>query len=222
MALLLATSLACALPSFNSTPTPPPSPTPEGDTLVFNAPYSIQLEPGTVVPGTRIVFVNAGNDLYEMSIDGLQAYLPAGNSITWRGVVAPGLFSDYQLRLRRDFRGRLLAEGEVRVAVLNPAPVEIPPTQTPSAPIHYSQIQVSYFVPEGYRIPGTTLIYEGEQNGVAELSGTASYPFFAPNDTLLWTGKLRPNITIRYNLRVSNLDQYGLALSGTAELWATQ
>ena len=66
---------------------------------------------------------------------------------------------------------------------------------------------------------GTTLIYEGEQNGVAELSGTAGYPFFALDDSLLWSGKLRENVYLRYNVRISSLDEAWLELQGTAEIW---
>lgn len=218
--MLAATTLACIIPGIASDPTPPPNPTPEGDTLFFSATYSTPLEPGTTIPGTRIVYVQEVADLYEFSIDGLQAYRQVGDSLTWRGVVAPGVFGDYRLRLRGDFLGRLQAEGQVDMAIFNPTPVEIPPTQTPVAAIHVEGITANYYVPQGARIPGTTLIFEGLQNDLAELSGTAGYPFFAREDSLLWSGKLRENVYIRYNLRVSSLSDDGLGLAGTAELWA--
>lgn len=219
--LLGSSTLACALPGVNGTPTPPPSPTPEGDTLTFRAPYTAVLDPGTRIPGTRIVYVQSVDDLHELSIDGLQAYRRVGDSLAWRGVVAPGVFGDYRLRLRSDFLGRLQAEGQVDVTILNPTPVEIPPTQSPVAAIHFEGIPVNYFVPEAHRIPGTTLVYEGIQSDLAELSGTAAYPFFARDDSLLWLGKVRDNVHIRYNLRVEDLNEQGLSLSGTAQLWAT-
>lgn len=218
--LLAMTTLACAVPGISLNPTPPPQPTPEGDTLFFRAAYTTPLEPGTAVPGTRIIYVQNVDALHEFTIDGLQAYRQPGDSLTWRGVVAPGVFGDYRLRLRADFLGRLQAEGEVELAILNPSPVEVPPTQTPAGAIHVQGITINYYVPQGARIPGTTLIYEGLRNDLAELSGTASYPFFAREDSLLWTGKLRDNVTVRYNLRVSSLEEEGLALTGTAELWA--
>ncbi|HSM58274.1 MAG TPA: hypothetical protein VK879_19125 [Candidatus Sulfomarinibacteraceae bacterium] len=221
LCLLWLSSLACAIPSFNGEPTPPPEPTPEGDTILFNAPYNVRLQPGATIPGTNVRYVQSVGDVHELSIDGLQAYRQVGDSVTWRGIVAPGVYGDYRLRLRSDFGGNLRAEGEVSLAVLNPAPVEIPPTQTPDASIYFAGMPISYFVPEGYRVPGTTLIFQGVQNDLAELSGTASYPFFARDDSLLWLGKLRDNVYVRYNLRVSSLNQSGLGLSGTAELWVT-
>lgn len=218
--LLTVTSLACVIPGLNPDPTPPPDPTPVGDTLFFSATYNTPLEPGMRIPGTRIVYVQTVADLHEFSIDGLQAYRQVGDSLTWRGVVAPGVFGDYRLRLRGDFLGRLQAEGQVELAIFNPAPVEIPPTETPQDAIHVGGIASSYYVPQGARIPGTTLIFEGLQNDLAELSGTAGYPFFALEDSLLWSGKLRENVYIRYTLRVSSLTEDGLGLTGTAELWA--
>lgn len=218
--LLVGTTLACGVPGLNPAPTPPPEATPEGDTLFLNATYRAPLEAGAAIPGTRIVYVQTVNDLHEFTIDGLQAYRQPGDSLTWRGIVAPGVFGDYRLRLRSDFLGRLEAEGQVELAILNPAPVEVPPTQTPAAAIHVRGITANYYVPQGARIPGTTLIFEGLQNDLAELSGTAGYPFFAADDSLLWSGQLRENVYIRYDLRIASLDEEGLALSGTAEIWA--
>ena len=220
--LILCTSLACAIPGINSAPTPPPEPTPEGDILHFTAPYRVALEPGVTIPGTRITYLQMVGDVHEISIDGLRAYRRVGDSLTWRGVIAPGLFGEYRLRLSSDIQGRLLAEGEVALAVLNPEPVEVPPTQSPEGSLHFQGIPVTYYVPEGYSVPGTTLVYQGLQNDLAELSGTASYPFFARDDSLLWLGVLRQNIFVRYNMRVAGLNENGLTLSGTADVWATR
>jgi hypothetical protein len=219
---LVTGTLACVVPGLSITPTPPPSPTPLGDTIFFSAPYAISLSETTAIPGTSIRYVQQIGDLHEFNIDGLQAYRQAGDSLTWRGVVAPGVFGDYRLRLQRDFSGRLQADGDVHLAIFNPTAVEIPPTQTPLGSVHYEGISTQYFVPEGRRIPGTTLVYEGQQNQIAELSGTVGYPYFAQDDSLFWLGKLRENVYIRYDLKVESLSDAGLGLSGSAELWVTE
>lgn len=216
--LLLGTALACTLPGAQVTPTPRPSPTPEGDAISFTASSIFSLSPGSTIPGTQIRFVQ-GNDVYEFSINGLQAYRQLGDSLAWRGIIAPGVLGDYRLHLQSSFRDPLQAQGDVTVTIFNPSPVEIPPTQLPPGNLYFSDINVHYAVPVDRRIPGTTLVYEGEQNQVAELSGTAGYPFFALDDSLLWSGKLRENVYIRYNMKINNLDDEWLELGGTAELW---
>lgn len=217
------TALACVIPGRGGTPTPPPSPTPPGDTLFLTAPYAITLEPGTTIPGTEITFVQQMDTVFELRVEGLRAVRQDGDALTWRGIVAPGVYGTYRLRLRSPLVGQLRAEGEVDLAVFNPAPVELPPTDTlPAGSVYFNNIPVQYFVPEGHRIPGSTLVYDGQDDGIARLSGTAGYPYFALDASILWLGKLRENVYIRYNTRVSSLNEHGLGLTGTAELWIAE
>ena len=74
---------------------------------------------------------------------------------------------------------------------------------------------------KGAQVPGTTLVYEGEQDQGAELSGTNGYPYRALGDSLIWIGRLRGNVIVRYSLRVAALSENSLRLLGTAELWIT-
>lgn len=220
---LATATLACAIPGMSRTPTPPPSPTPSGDTIFFTAPYAITLEPGTTIPGTEITFVQQMDTVYELRVEGLRAVRQDGDALTWRGVVAPGIYGTYRLRLRSPLVGQLQAEGDVDLAIFNPAPVELPPTNAPPAgSVYYNNIPVQYTVPEGHRIPGSTLVYDGQEDGIARLSGTAGYPYFALDASILWLGKLRENVYIRYNTRVASLSDHGLGLTGTAELWIAE
>jgi hypothetical protein len=76
-------------------------------------------------------------------------------------------------------------------------------------------------------VPGSTIVYEttvtqgeGQQaTELARLSGTSGYPYLALGDSLVWTGRVRENVYVRYSMRVTTLNEYGLRLSGTAELW---
>ena len=214
-------AIACTIPGVRGTPTPRPSPTPEGDTITFVAPYAYDLRAESTIPGTQITFIG-GDEVYELSINGLQAYRQIGDSLAWRGIIAPGVLGDYRLRLRTSFLEPLQAEGQVTLTIFNPDPVEIPPTQVPPGNLYFNDISVHYMVPVERRIPGTTLVFEGERNQVAELSGTVGYPFFALDDSLIWSGKLRENVYIRYNVRISSLDEEWLELQGTAEIWVEE
>jgi hypothetical protein len=201
--------------------------TPLGDTLSFTMPaYAISLEPGESVPGTRLKYVGRQGDAYQVSIDGLSATKRTGDSFIWNGVLAPGVYANFNLRLTMAVFGPLAVAGPVTITVFNPQPVEQAMPVETAADLSFNNIVVNYSVPAGRVIPGTTLVYEGmvaqsetdQGNVQARLSGLSGYPFLALGDSLLWTGRLRDNIMIRYSLRVASISEQGLRLAGTAEL----
>jgi hypothetical protein len=225
--LLLLSAIACALPGFGDAP-PAVTPTPMGDTLAFTIPaYTINLRPGDVVPGTRLQYVGRNADSYQVQIDGLTATKRAGDSFIWNGVLAPGVHASYNLRLITALFGPLPVAGTVRITVFNPEPVERDQLPVEGAGLSFQKIVVSYLVPGGRRIPGTTLLYrglatvgEGDQaSQLAELSGVVGYPYLALGDSLVWSGEIRDNVSIRYSLRVASLNEEGIRLAGTADLW---
>ena len=225
--LLALATLACVVPGFDETD-PDPTPTAVGDTIFFNIPvYTYQLSPGDTVPGTGLHFNGRQGDAYEVVIDGQPTLKRAGDSFYWSGVLAPGVFANFNLRLTTSFVGGMPVAGPVEIIVLNPVPIEQTTTPEVENMLHFSSIVADYTVPVGYTVPGTSLMYEGvEQRGqggqltnFARLSGTSGYPYLAFGDSLVWTGKLLENVHIRYNLRVTSLKEDALRLTGTAELW---
>ncbi len=217
---------ACTLIGIGGS-SPPATATPLGDTLSFTMPaYTISLEPGERVPGTRLEYVGRQGDAYQVSIDGLSATKRTGDSFIWNGVLAPGVNASFNLRLITAVFGPLPVAGPVTITVFNPQPVEQAMPVAVAADLTFNNIVVNYSVPAGRVIPGTTLIYEGmvaqsETNRAslqARLSGLSGYPFLALGDSLLWTGRLRDNVIIRYSLRVASITEQGLRLAGTAEL----
>jgi hypothetical protein len=225
---LMGAALACVVPGIGSNE-PAPSPTPLGDTLSFVIPvYTRQLEPGDTVPGTRLHYVGRSGDAHQVTIDGLEATKRVGDSFIWHGVLAPGVYANYNLRLATAVLGALSVAGPVEIIVFNPEPSETSLTpEITGAPIYYDNILVNDLIPPGRLIPGTTLIYEGittqgegqQASQMARLSGLSGYPLLALGDSLVWTGQLRDNVYIRYNLRVTAMNEDGLRLSGKAELW---
>jgi len=227
IALLILPTLACAVPGFEQG-APAGTPTPIGDTMYFNIPaFAYNLAPGESVPGAGLQYVDRRGDAYEVKIDGQAALKRTGDSFFWSGVMTPGVFANYNLRLTSSVFGSMPVAGSVEVIVLNPNPVEQSSVPVTENIISLPNVVVDYTVPVGYQIPGTTLVYEGvEERGqggqttsFARLSGTISYPFLALGDSLVWTGKLLDNVYVRYNLRVTSLKEDALRLTGTAELW---
>lgn len=225
--LLTLASLACDVPGF-SDDGPDPTPTAVGDTMFFNIPaYTYQLSPGDSIPGTGLQFNDRQGDAYEVRIDGQTTLKRSGDSFYWSGVLAPGVFANFNLRLTTSVFGGMPVAGPVEIIVLNPTPVEEASVPISENMLSFSSILADYTVPVGYTIPGTSLIFEGiEERGqggqlvdFARLSGTSGYPYLAFGDSLVWTGKLHDNAYIRYNLRVTSIKEDALRLSGTAELW---
>lgn len=225
--LLGLTALACAIPGTDSSG-PATTPTPPGDTMNFYMPaYAINLAPGDSVPGAGLTFVDRQGDAFAVIIDGQQTLKRVGDSFFWSGVIAPGVFANFNLRLTTSMFGGLPVAGPVEIIVFNPQPVAEPGVPDGTGKYHYTNIVADYTTPVGYTIPGTTAVYEGleerNQGGqtvrLGRLSGTAGYPYLALGDSLNWTGRLRDNVYLAYNLRVTTVNEEAIRLTGTAELW---
>lgn len=234
LVLLALASLACGaglpgLPDFGATATAEPVPTPVGDTLAFRLPtYTIQLAPGERVPGTALQYVDRRGETYLVNIDGLEAARRPGDSLIWNGIVAPGVYGNFNLRLTTAVSDLITANGSTELIIFNPLPAEqpLPPNLEPR--LRYDDVAINYTVPVGWSVPGTTLVYEGLQapgpgssQQLARLSGTTGYPFLAVGDSLVWIGRLRPNVYVRYDLRTQAFDADRLRLLGTADLLIT-
>ena len=223
--LLALTTLACSVP-FIGPPEPPATPTPSGDTIIYKVPaYAYDLSAGESVPGTRLEYVGKSGDTFDVRIDGLAANKRGGDSFIWSGTVAPGVFANYNLRITTEALGKLPVVGNVELLVFNPAPVEVDTIPSDTAKLRYRLINANYQMPPGTQIPGSTLTYVGMTNqagsDVAELSGLSGYPFLARGDSLVWSGRLLNNVYVRYDWRVLDIDEFGLNLTGTADLWIT-
>ena len=237
LALMLGSlALACSMPDLPAIPfiqseEPQPVellPTPVGDTLAFLVPaYAINLDPGETVPGTRLTYVGRSGSDYEVLIDGQTAFKRTGDSFFWSGVVAPGVFGNYNLRLTASLFGGLPVAGPVEVILFNPEPLELPGDTEPEARLHFGNLVIDYRVPAGVSVPGTTLVFAGvETQGIGEQSkqlarftGLQGYPNLAVGDSLVWMGRLRDNAIVRYNLRLLSFDENSIHLVGTGDLW---
>jgi hypothetical protein len=227
VALLVLTGLACGVPGMGTAVTPP-TPTPTGDLFILNIPaFTYNLAPGENVPGTGLVYLGRREETFEVSMDNQITLKRPGDSFYWSGVLAPGVLANYNLRLTTPVFGSMPVAGPVEIIILNPEPVEELGVPSSVDRLRFSNAVIDYTVPPGSIVPGTTLRFEGieargqggQTTNFARLSGGNIYPYLALGDSLVWTGRLRDNVHIAYNLRVTSLSERGVRLSGVAELW---
>ena len=232
--LLIMPAFACTTSDIGigNVNTPAVVPTPQGDILTFNIPvFDASLEPGQTVQGADLTYVGTDNGAFMVKIGGLDATRRTGDSFSWRGVVAPSVVGNYNLRLTTTILSRLVAAGPISLSVFNPDPVLHPDfaTATMNTRYHFKGVVSNYLVPNGHQIPGTALVYAGiiepsTNNNLTqkmvELTGeVGAYPYHAIGDSVVWQGQLRPNVFVRQSLRIVQIETYGVRLIGTAELW---
>ncbi len=220
-------SLACGtsgLP-FGGSPTAEPTITPPGDTLTLTVPlFTTNLEPGETIPGTQLTYVGATGDAYNVRINNLPATKRVGDSFLWDGIIAPGVFATFNLRLTRQLFGGMPVAGPVELIVLSPQPQELATLPAEEPRLRFTDIVINYRVPVGHQVPGTTLVYEGlspspgGSTDQGQFSGGQGFPYFLAGDSLVWTGQLRDNVYLRYNLRALTVSEEDVRLVGTAEL----
>ena len=181
--------------------------------------FNVLVAPGNnYVPYTQVRYVQKVQDQFELNIDGLQAFRRNGDRITWNGLVAPGLRSDYQLVLAASSENNLFTQGSVDIDVFNPTPVELLGFPTLSNPSIYSNLLLQYTVPQGQAIPGTTLVFDGLTDQGVRFSGTSQYPYYTLGSSLTYIGGLRSNVFVRYDLVLVGVVDNGLQVTGTGEM----
>lgn len=228
MILLLAGCSELTLPEFElpallSSPTPQPAPTPIGDTLAFQIAsprFNYALQPNQLIPGTQLEFVSKQAGIFNVRIDGFEAQKKAGDSFSWRGIIAPGVVAAYNLRLLSTLRDTdLVANGAVTLDILDPLVTESRLPVDLSTAIIFQEIGIDHIVPIGRRLPGTSLIWQSEANGFVEFAGTTGLPRYALGDSLGWTGSLRSNVFGVYDVKLIGIEPHGLRIRGKANLY---
>ncbi len=227
--MFTAVSLACGVPSpLGPSNTPVPTATPPGDMLIFNKvspTYIANLSPGEKVPGTQMEYIGKTADGgYEVSINGNRSVKRSGDSLIWSGIIAPGTHGQFNLRISADLLGELPVAGSASITVFNPEPFSLVAIPNDTNGLSFTNILLNYNIATGKTIPGTTLTYDGvaQQGGidVAQISSPSTgMSYHAQGDSVVWTGKLRENVFIRYDLRTISYDAEDLLLGGTADLF---
>lgn len=194
------------------TATPPPG---AERVLVYKGPVTLSVDAGGFIPGTNVRYVGSTAEGAELRFGDLKAIKKVADSVDWEGTPAEGVRLDLHARVVRFSPQELNLAGTVQITVADPEPE--PGEVGEEAPIHYTA-PVAYNVARGETIPGTTITYVGEKEQGAELGGVEGYPYRKALDSIVWKGRLRPNVTLELNLRVVRYTEKDLQVTGLADL----
>lgn len=186
------------------------------DTLVLAGPTERRIGLGERLFGTDIELVALGDEGAEFRINGLRTIRKVGDSLDFDGGW-PGLNGvSYTLRLRLYLLGgdSVRAAGVQRLVVDNVAPQ--------AAPVNLgeSTLAIPYSGSAGLdsTLKGLTYGYAGLGDRGAEIIGldVDEFPFRKIGDSLVWEGLLRPDLPVRYSLRVLFYNESLIQVAGVA------
>lgn len=213
------TFAACnSLPNVGNLPIPiigAGTPTPDRQ-ISYDGAVTLSIKAGETLPGTTVAYQGkAADGRAILSINGLQALKATADSVRWSGALVLFSLIDLNLRVVAYDNNRITLAGTIRIIVQDPNPVPAQPAPNPMAAF---TVPLTYTVPRGTNIPGTTVSYVGETPDGAQFANLDQFPYRDRLDSVVWQGRLRERITVRYDLRVLDFNADRAILGGTANV----
>jgi hypothetical protein len=218
LALLALAALACAVPFVGEKPTPTPAL--RENQAGFTALYTSYLKPNDYLPGANVQYVAENENGYEILIDGAQAVKKLGDSLSWKGISAPGVTLDYQLRILGVFFGQFEATGPLNIIIDDVLPVA--GTAPEQADLYFDKLAITTSAKVGENFRGMSIGYAGKTEQGAQLTGVDGYAYREVGDSVDWEGQVRANVWLKASLRVTDITATELKLAGTGEIWINQ
>lgn len=184
--------------------------------IEFDGPVTLSVHAGGTLAGTSIAYQGKASDGRAiMSINGLQALKATADSVRWTGALVLFSLVDMNLRVVTYDASNMTLAGTIHIVVQDPNPTPATPSATPMASF---TVPLTYTVDRNTAIPGTNVAYVGAKTGGAEFANLDQFPFRERFDSVVWTGRLRDRIAIRYDLRVVDFNDDRVILGGTADV----
>lgn len=186
--------------------------------VAFAGPTERRLAIGEGIPGTDIRLVSIGEEGAEFQIGEFRSVRRAGDSLDYDGSFVGVNGISYTL-LMRIYR---VAGDSVRVAGVHRLVVDnIQPTPG-DVSLRGNLLRIPYTASAsvGELFKGTTYGYAGLADRGGEISGLPGnrFPFHKVGDSVRWEGTLRPDLPIRYELRVLFYSDGSMQIGGVATL----
>jgi len=200
----------CSANPFSSRSVVPPS------TLVYDAPVSLTIKSGTLLPGTSIAYggktdTGAGKIL----IAGLVAPKQTGDTVDWQGSPSPDVSVKLGTRVATFDDQSITLVGTAHIEIQN---VAIKPGGSPGTAQMEFSAPVSVSLNKNESIPGSNVTYVGSTSDGAQFLGIEGYPYRKSLDSLQYAGRVGPKAFLRLDLRVTTFSESSVLLVGTANI----
>jgi hypothetical protein len=186
--------------------------------VAFAGPTERRLAVGEGIPGTDIRLVGFGDEGAEFQIGEFRSVRRAGDSLDYDGgfVGVNGVNYTARLRIYRVSGDSVRVAGVHRLVIDNiqPTPGDV------SLRDNVLRIPYTASANVGEQFKGTTYGYVGLAERGGEISGLPGnrFPFHKVGDSVRWEGTLRPDIPIRYDLRVLFYSDGSMQIGGVVTL----
>ena len=188
----------------------------DSTSIDYDLATTVTVAANKALPGTGIRYESMGDDGAHLTIDGEKIIKLKGDSVFWKGTLAPGVTADEQLRVVWFTSDNLTLAGTVKLHLDSVAPSASKPVTTST--VTFSGPEV-YGLAKGAKIPGTQLVYEGSTDKGAQFSGIEGYAYRQAGDSLVWEGMLRDGVYLRFEGRVIQFSSGSARIAGIVTLW---
>lgn len=194
-------------------------PEPQADQLRLRGINRDTIQPGDKVPGTDLILADIrGSDAVFAKPGGETAIRRFGDSVKFNGPWAGVAGTDYNVagRIIRVNPGDVHVVSAYSITISDTAPARAPLAMSPGTP-YTLVLRARVDAP----VRGTTLHYRGRaDNGDARVEGLDgdSWGQFSVMDSIRWSGLLRADLAVSYNMRILFFTDTDIYLGGTVQL----
>lgn len=186
------------------------------NTLAYDAPVSLMVKVGAVLPGTAIAYNGkSGTGQAQVLIAGQLAPKQAADSVDWQGAPAANVTLKLATRVATFDEKSLTLVGSSHIEIRN---VAIQPGGAPGNTIMELNAPVTFSLSLKETIPGTNVSYVAGTPEGAQFSGIEGYAYRKQLDSLQYSGRLNPKVYVKFDLRVLNYSEAVAVVGGTAKI----
>ncbi len=187
-----------------------------GNTLVYDAPVSLTIRNGNLLPGTSIAFGGkTQTGAARVLISGLIAAKQTGDTLDWQGTPAPNTNVKLTTRIASYDEQAVTLVGTAHIEVSN---LVLQPERSPITGTMEFLAPVTYSIGKNLTVPGTSVSYVGPSAQGAQFGGIEGYPYRKELDSLQYIGRLNSRTGLRLDLRVLSYSESNVLVAGTANI----